>query len=174
MTPKREKLIIFIGTVIGVGAIIGVFNYMFPSNMGPRIEALRKELAEPDPFEDHYDLAMSYFEKEKHDLALNEANKAMEIAKQRRGTMGAVDVGMTHSLLLDIYLAMGDVENAEKELEWREEELTESGTWERQVNETQTLGDKFMVHRRRLEELKKSQQLAPAATAKAEDLGEVR
>lgn len=54
---------------------------------------------------------------------------------------------------------MGDVANAERELEWQEEEVRKYGTGNHLANfEGDTINDELMAYRRRLEELKKAQQ----------------
>jgi tetratricopeptide (TPR) repeat protein len=170
MTAKRESQIIIVGTIVGLGIIVsGYFwfqNYLFPPGMKESIKAFEKKLNEPDPFDDHYDRSMFYFERGDYNLALKEGKQALEIAEEvfrvKGGTMNAIDVGMAHSLLLKIYLAVGDILNAEKELELEENEIRKSGIGNQRINfeSTETYNDRLQSYRRRLEELKKFQQKA--------------
>ena len=169
MTPKRETQVIIIGTIIGISTIVSCYlwmqNYLFPPGMEQSLKAFEKKLNEPDPFWDHYRLARTYFERGKHNLAVEECGVAMEFANN-------INEGMVHGLLFDIYLDMGDIANAEKELEWRVNVVRENKTGENPVSfgfaGAKTINEELLAYRRRLEELKKSQQTSSPTTVKAE------
>jgi len=159
LTPKREKQIIIIGTLIGLSIIVSVYlwlqNQLFPPGTQASLQRFQKMLEEPDPFWDHYRLARTHLDKGEYELSLREGEKAMEAAKLKNDLPY---IRMAHRRLFDSYLAMGDVANAEKELDWLDRDVKKSSAWDKKVNAKETLGDIQMSYRRRLEELKKSQQ----------------
>ncbi|GEM_PF-4927404 len=161
MTTKRETQIIIVGTISGLGIIVISYlwlqNYLFPPDMATSLKSFQKQIEQESarPFNKYYHASLYYFEKEKYDLALDEAKKALQEAELENNKG---DIGVAHGRLLEIYLVMNDIVNAEKELDWRDDYIRQNGAWDKKVNTKETLGDIQVNYRHRLEELKKSQQ----------------